>query len=240
MKLLRRNKESETIKEIPSINLASPDGEVWMEFPVDVIHAARQANVRIMRTNPFPKRLSITSAVRGEGVTYLSRAMGTVLAVDLGQSVCVVEMNWWWPADYPEALANRPGLAEVMLGKAEIEKVIMPTAIENLALIPAGKLARGQMSSYARSEELEETLLTLSEQFDHVILDLPSVTGISEAIPLASLGDALCLVIRQGVTSVQRVKMTLDDLDHLNIIGVIMNQVNISTPSFILNYIAQD
>ena len=79
-----------------------------------------------------------------------------------------------------------------------------------------------------------------SEQYDHLILDLPSVITTSDAIPLAALGTGLCLIVRQGVTPPQRVQTALDDLDHLKIMGVILNQVNISTPSFILNYIAQD
>jgi Mrp family chromosome partitioning ATPase len=71
-------------------------------------------------------------------------------------------------------------------------------------------------------------------------LDLPAVTATSDSILLASHGTGICLVIQQGVTPVQRVKAILDDLDHLNIIGVILNQVKVATPSFLLDYIVQE
>ena len=236
----RMKKDVELNGEPLPLHLTGEDGEVWMEFPGEVVAASRQAINRMMRTEPFPQCLSTISAVRQEGVTYLSRAIGTVLAEDMMERVCVLELNWWWPADYPSIMVNRPGIAEVLKGNATLEEAIMPTSMENLALIPAGNAAGDQISKFSGSDHLQEIIIALSEQYDHLILDLPSVITTSDAIPLAALGTGLCLIVRQGVTPPQRVQTALDDLDHLKIMGVILNQVNISTPSFILNYIAQD
>lgn len=240
MELLRRKKKNDPSIEILSFTLAGADGDVWMKFPSEVVYATRQAITRMTRISPFPQCLSTISAIRREGTTYMSRAMGTVLAMDLSDTVCVLELNWWWPADYPPQLASHPGIAEVLLGNVTLEEAILPSALENLAFIPAGKMARGQMSSFSRSDELKTLILELSETYDHLILDLPSVTLTNDAIPLASLGTALCMVICQGVTPVPRVRSALDDLNHLNIVGVIMNQVNVATPSFILDYVTQE
>ena len=78
---------------------------------------------------------------------------------------------------------------------------------------------------------------SLAWRFDHLILDIPSVLATNDAIPLASHGTGCCLVIRQGVTPVVKVRAALLDLDHLHNIGVIMNQVKVHTPSFIINMV---
>jgi Mrp family chromosome partitioning ATPase len=149
-------------------------------------------------------------------------------------------LNWWWPADYPKTATGRPGAAEVLREDAALEEALLSTGRDNLKLLPAGKLPNNQRPSFAHSEELATLLAALDEKFDHIILDLPAVTATSESISLAAYGSAVCLIIHQGVTPVQRVRAVLDDLDHLNIIGVIMNQVNIAAPSFLLDYLVQE
>lgn len=238
MRFLRRKQAS--VEETLPLSLTGEDGENWVTFPPRAVEAVRQAIARIVRTGAFPEKLVITSAVRQEGVTYLSRAVGAVLAGDFDRKICVVELNWWWPADNPAAVSGRPGAAEVLMGQATLAEALAPTGMENLSLLPAGKLPHHRRSHFTNSEELAALIATLEGQFDHLILDIPAVTATSDSILLASLGTALCLVINQGVTPIQRVKAALDDLDHLNIIGVLMNQVTVTTPGFLLNYIPQE
>lgn len=239
MKRFLRRIRPKTI-ETPPVNLTGADGEAWMEFSGLAVDGVRQTITRLMRTDPFPKRLVLTSAVRQEGVTYLSRAIGAILANDMNRNVCVVELNWWWPADYPKALAGQPGIAEVLTGDVSLEEAQIATGLAHLVLIPAGKLTYQNRSTVSHSENLADLMATLDEQFDHLVLDIPAVTAASDAILLASHGTGVCLVVHQGVTPVQRVKATLDDLDHLSILGVMMNQVKIATPSFLLDYILQE
>ena len=72
------------------------------------------------------------------------------------------------------------------------------------------------------------------------MLDIPAVSATNDAVPLASLGDACCLVVHQGVTPIEKVRSTLDEIDHLTVLGVIMNKTHNYTPSFLLNLIPQD
>lgn len=45
----------------------------------------------------LPPCLAVTSALRGEGVTYVTRSLGAVLAYDADASVVVVDLNWALP-----------------------------------------------------------------------------------------------------------------------------------------------
>jgi Mrp family chromosome partitioning ATPase len=84
---------------------------------------------------------------------------------------------------------------------------------------------------------LVQIIEDLSKEFDHLILDIPAIRATNDAVPLASLGDACCLVIRQGVTTAEDVRLTLDEIDHLPILGVILNRVRLKTPRVILKFI---
>jgi Mrp family chromosome partitioning ATPase len=238
MRFIRRKKGK--LEEPFPLALTGTDDEIWIEFPGHVVEAVRQAINRISRKDSFPERLALTSAIRQEGVTYLSKAVGTVLANDSGRNCCVVELNWWWPADYPRAIAGYPGVAELLKEKTALDEALIPTGISNLSLLTAGKLEPNLRPTFAGSEPLAALMDEIGRKFDHVILDLPAVTATSDSILMAGYGTGLCLVIQQGVTPVQRVRSALDDLDHLDILGVIMNKVNVSTPAFLLDYIAQE
>ena len=200
-------------------------------FPYETILSMRQLYSRLeSQIKVLPKRFGFTSAISQEGVSYLSRAFATTLAHDTGSNVCVVETNWWSPT------VNDPhGLGAVVTGKKNLDDVIVLTNLPNLTIISTGILSPNERSIAARSESLKRVLDELGERFDHIILDLPAVQATSEAIPLASLTDAMCMVVRQGVTSSQRVRKSIDLLGHLNVVGIVMNQVETHTPNFILN-----
>ena len=91
----------------------------------------------------------------------------------------------------------------------------------------------------ARSQALLEIMESLSHRFDHLILDVPAVLASSDSAPLISLADGCCLVIRQGVTQTEDVRSALDTISHLQIYGVILNQVKVATPNLLMRLFPQ-
>jgi Mrp family chromosome partitioning ATPase len=220
--------------------LPTADGVPIMNVPADVVNALRHMMTRLNHRSTFPSRLALVAAQRGEGVTYLSRALGLTMAHDLAASICVVEVNWWWPAPLPERGVNSDGLAAVISGQTALDDALLFTTRPNLALLPAGHVNNIDRPAVARSAALRQTLKELSGRFDHLILDVPAVLATSDAIPLASLADGCCLVIRQNVTSTENVRLALDDVQHMPILGVVMNQAQTAIPAWLLKYIPQD
>lgn len=238
MKLRRKKKDESSLKDI-AIALETKDGHTITHFSTELIDNLRRMVTRIHYTDGLPKIMSFTSAIRQEGVTYNSWAVGMTMANDLQKSVCIVELNWWSPAPQLNFAQNN-NLAAVLNGDTRLEKAIIQTNHENLSLLPAGhQPRRTQRAIWARSSTLQNTLNQLGEQFDHVLLDVPAVRTTSDAIPLASLGNACAFVVRQGVTDITDVQLALDDLAHLPILGVIMNFVAFETPAFIMKLIPQ-
>jgi Mrp family chromosome partitioning ATPase len=223
-----------------SLTFQTLDGDNTQTFPAEVIEALRLAISRLISKKTLPPRLSLVSALRQEGVTYLSRALATILANDLNTSVCAVELNWWRPDKTLILPQGNKGLAGVLAEEIELDLAILRTDRPNLSILPAGKMAVANRPVFARSDFLKETLLKLSEQYEYMVLDIPAILSTNDSIPLASLGDACCLVVNQGVTSIEKVRLALDEIDQLTVLGVIMNRVKTSTPAPLLNLIPQD
>ena len=221
----------------PPLILSKKNGVPVYNFPIEVVDNLRYTITRIERNSSLPSRLAIVSALREEGVTYLSLALAATMAHDMSVRACVLDLNWWWPSTTILAGKDNPGLAGVFTGEAALEEIIAPTGWPNMDLIPAGQLPIERRPVIARSQLLVQIIEELSKKYDHLILDVPAIRATTDAVPLASLGDACCLIIRQGVTTVEDVRLTLDEIDHLPILGVILNRVRLKTPRVILKFI---
>lgn len=236
MKLLRQRK-TKAILEDQDLILPMGDGTPVYQFSGTTIDNMRAMINRIKRQGEFPARLAVVSALRQEGVTYISRALGTTLAHDSTQKVCIVDTNWWWPSSTDLVAVDNPGLAGVISGEASLDEIIAPSGWSNLVLVPAGNIQRQLRPVMARSNALKEILDELAAQYDHLILDVPAIQSTSDAIPLVSLADACCVVIQHGVTTVEDISLALDEIAHLKLLGVILNRVKLSTPEKLLKYI---
>jgi Mrp family chromosome partitioning ATPase len=135
---------------------------------------------------------------------------------------------------------NTTGLAAVLMGNTTLEEALIPTALPNLMLLPAGNLPAAQRPAMARHDTLKACIKQLSRRFDHILLDVPAILGTSDAIALASLSTACCVVVRQGVTPISQVRRALDDVKHLPMLGIVLNQARMSLPNWVGAFVPQE
>jgi Mrp family chromosome partitioning ATPase len=248
-----------------TITLRAADDTPLYTFPSEVVNSVRHMETVLISKGRLPARISIVAALQGEGVTYTTLALATALSYDLAVRVCVVELNWWspqlnappthkahvtpdtddttviaTPSDTPSSIVEATGLAAVLMGAATIDNVLIPTALPNLALLPAGRLSPAQRPVMARSDALKACIEQLSQRFDHVLLDIPAILATSDSIALASLGNTCCVVIRQGVTPVSSVRRALNDIKHLPMLGVVLNQTRNALPRWVSAFVPQE
>lgn len=140
------------------------------------------------------------------------------------------------PSNPPQAI----GLGAVLREVISLEQALVPTALPNLSLLPAGFMPVITRSATARSEQLKAVIAQLAEQFDYLIMDIPAVAISSDTTALTALAEGVAVVVRQGVTPTHTVKETLDEVKHVPVLGVILNQVYFYTPRWILNLLPQE
>jgi Mrp family chromosome partitioning ATPase len=215
-----------------------PDGTRVHMTPSRVAAALRYflARVQLHDADGLPPRLALTSALIGEGVTYVTRSIASVVAYDTGASVVVVDLNWRRPTRPTEgdgaadAPPRRLGLASVVEEGVALADVIEPTTNPRLSLVPAGEVAVARRPALAGGEALGRVLDELESQFEFVLLDLPPVLATSEAMNLAQLADAYVLVVRQGATSEAQVEAALEEMQGAEALGVILNRFESRIP----------
>lgn len=233
-----------------ALEIRSAADEPLYAYSPEVVSTFRHMLTGLNFSQGLPRRLAVTSALRGEGVTYTTLALSSVMANDAALRVCAVELNWWSPGlqghlgpggqHRGDGPSHRHSLAEVLTGKASLDEALIKTSLPNLSLLPAGELDLDRRPVLARSDALKELLDQLDQQFDHLLLDVPAVLATSDSIALASLSDACCVVVRQGVTPASQIQQALDDIRHLKMLGVVLNQVAFKTPRWIRNLIPQE
>lgn len=235
MKFRRKTKGNDLVEEM--IEMRTIDGQIIAKFPTHVVNQLRHMVTRLKYTNDLPDQISIVSSVQGEGSTYITWALASIIANDLQATVCAVELNWWHPTNQFSSVDNN--VAAILDSVITLDEAILKTQDPCFDFIPAGQLEPNKRSIYARRDDLKVLIEQLKERYDFVILDVPAILSTSASIPLASLSEHCCLVVRQGVTQIDSVQTALDDVLHLKMLGVIMNQVEIKTPSIILRMIPQ-
>lgn len=248
--LLRRFTSPTTQSQDLPIALRAANGDTICVFPADVVSNIRQMENTLIYSQTMPKVLGLIAALSGEGVTYVALAVGTTLATDLPGSICVVETNWYMPGLQARISGRRiagtsaegdgGGLAAVLTRASTLDQALVPTALPNLHLLPAGNMPQQLRPSMARSDALKQCLAELGQRFDHVILDIPAIHATSDAIALASLTAGCCVVIRQGITPVAQVRQAVDNLQHLNLLGVVFNQMHSELPRWMHTLIPQE
>jgi Mrp family chromosome partitioning ATPase len=222
--------------QAPPLELGLAD----LSFPASVVDPLRHLMTRLVQRGELPARLSVVAALLEEGVSYTTLALAATLAHDLGAKVCAVELNWWWPGRAGRGDPVSPGLAGVLAGSASLDQALLTTALPTLAVLPAGELPAEQRPVVARGTGVQSALAELATRFDYLLLDVPALLATSDAIPLAALGEACCLVLRQGVTPLQDIRRALDDVEHLRVLGVVLNQVRVATPRWLLRLVPQE
>ncbi len=221
--------------------LRTRQGHPIMAFPAATIRALRYMATRLLVNEKLPIRLGLLAALRTEGVTYNALALSTLLAHDTPKRVCYVDLNWWHPAEQlQQSRAYNRGIAEILQQQVKLESALIATNYANLSLLSAGVMAPQRRAMMARSAELAALIDELSGEFDQLVIDIPAILTTSDAIPLASLADAGCLVIHHGVSTSELANRALADVDHLPMLGAILNRSDTHIPDWLLKWIPQE
>jgi Mrp family chromosome partitioning ATPase len=190
----------------------------------------------------IPPRLALTSALRGEGVSFMTRSLASVIAYDTDASVMIVDLNWTDPprpgkdgklpgSGGQEGHESRaPTLIDAMEDGTDVDLIIQPTSNQRLTFVAPGSVARPRRAAMAGSRALADVLDQLAKRVDHVLLDLPPVLAASDTILLSQLADSYLLVVRQGITSTTQIESALEELRGGDVLGVVLNRFDTHVP----------
>jgi len=128
------------------------------------------------------------------------------------------------------AMNKYPGLSEHLTGFLALDKVIQTRTINatetSFSVITAGNRPPNPVE-LINSTKMSATMQTLRERYDYIILDMPPVGEVSDALSSSKLADGVLFVIRQNYGNRLAVTDAIQQFEFVDakILGVLFNCV---------------
>jgi succinoglycan biosynthesis transport protein ExoP len=177
-----------------------------------------------------PKTLLITSSVPSEGKT--TTAVNTAISLaQTGARVLIIDADMRRPRMQSIFhLSNEYGLSALLSRDAvdsDISSAIQRDEETGLFIMTAGPVPPNP-AELIGSEQMLKLISKASANFAHVIVDSPPVAAFTDGVLIASMVDAVLLVVHSGKNSrkiVGRARKLLNDVG-ARIIGVVLNRAD--------------
>ena len=172
--------------------------------------------------------IGVTSSVRGEGKSTTAINLAYVYA-ESGKRVLLIDGDLRLPSVAKKmGIDGSTGLTNFLLDSNRIMIENYKTEInDKWFIVPCGPIPPNP-SELLASKKMEKLLSMLSEHFDCIIIDLPPVNIVSDAVAISKYLTGIILVVRQNYTEkdeFENCKRQLK-LSNVNVLGLVLNGVN--------------
>lgn len=178
--------------------------------------------------------IGISSGLGGEGKSISAINLAYAFS-ELGRCVLLVDCDMRRPSLAQKlGIQTEPGLSNYLSCQSDLDALVQPCGIRNAPdafhVIAAGPNPPnpGELLS---SRRMKDTLQSLRRSYDYVILDLPPVGEVSDAMTIADQTDGILLVVRQNDCN----RMVLEDavrqfgFINAKLLGIVFNGTAVGT-----------
>jgi capsular exopolysaccharide synthesis family protein len=180
---------------------------------------------RRMKVNGW-NTLAVTSPGQGEGKTLTSVNLAISMAMEIDQSVLLVDLDLRRPSVARYFNCNPPaGISDYFRLDVPIGDILFNPGIDRLVILPGSERVENSseiLSSPKMIQLIEEIKSRYSRR--RIIFDLPPVLITDDALAFSPYVDAMLLVIEDGKTKKSELSRAVDLLESSNILGVVVNK----------------
>lgn len=125
------------------------------------------------------------------------------------------------------------GLSSYLSGNCELHQAICTTNVENLQMIPSGKVPPNP-TTLLQNANFNFLMERARETYDYVIVDSPPIGLVIDAAIIAQKCDATILVTESGAIKRKFLKKAKDQLEQSGsqFLGVILNKVDLKADHY--------
>ncbi|MDY6878780.1 MAG: polysaccharide biosynthesis tyrosine autokinase [Desulfatiglans sp.] len=184
-----------------------------------------RARILFPKEGEKPRTIMVTSAIPGEGKTFVSANLAAGIALGINEEVVLVDCDIRRPSAHTiMGYSNTRGLYEYLTCKMKLDELIVKTKVNKLSMLTAGGACRNP-SELLSSAGMKDLLVRLKgdEQDRFVIVDAPPAEIIAEASVLANYVDAVILVIKAGRAPRGVIQKIIETIGRKKIFGVVFN-----------------
>lgn len=204
--------------------------------PVAEAFRTLRTNIEFSGLDKPIKSLAITSPSPGEGKTTISVNLATTIAQS-GKKALLVDADLRRPKVHRFlSIPNRAGLSEILTNHRPFQTVCRVWRDTLLSVIPSGSLPPNP-SELLASSRMREFITEAQEISEISVIDCPPIL-ISDTSILASMADAVIIIINPGHTQRDAAWATYEQLKRVNanVIGVVFNRIPKHRSDYYGNY----
>lgn len=171
--------------------------------------------------------LGITSPSEGEGKTLTAVNLALSLAMEVTQTVLLVDANLRNPTIHDVfGLGDCSGLADYLLDDIPVEDLLVNPGINRFVLMPGGRAIQNS-AEFLTSPKMVSLVDEFKNRYQSriIIFDLPPLLQSADVLAFSPYTDAILLVVEEGKTSVDDVKRAMDMTKKTTpILGTVLNK----------------
>ena len=175
--------------------------------------------------------IGVSSALTGEGKSLSSVNLAYTTS-QLGKRVLLIDCDMRRPSLADKLpIKKAPGLSDYLTGQITAENLIQLCGIKNderaFHAISSGRTPPNPMELLS-SPKMLKMLERLRQMYDYIILDLPPVGEVGDALAAAKLTDGMLVVVRQNYCNRIALDSAIRQFEFVDakILGVIFNCID--------------
>lgn len=175
--------------------------------------------------------IGVSSAMVSEGKSLTSVNLAYSLS-QLGKRVLLMDCDLRRPSIVEKLpVKSTPGLSDYLSGQVRGDNLIQPCGLKNdicaFHVISAGSIPPNPMELLS-SNKMERMLDTLKENYDYIIMDLPPVGEVGDALATAKMTNGVLLVVRQGYCNRLALRDAIRQFEFVEsrLLGIVINRSN--------------
>lgn len=185
-------------------------------------HNLRSGLYRLREKKPV-RSLLITSALPGEGKTFVALNLALAVARQPEKQILLIDANLRASRLHLHLGApSAPGLSDYLNGRADEFSIFQADPKVELFFVAAGGSVQNP-SELLANETLKGFLDRVTCAFDWVIVDGPPLLAGADAGVVAEFCDGVIVVVRAGATAHDLVKTALQRFPGNHLLGVVLN-----------------
>lgn len=172
--------------------------------------------------------IGVSSALSGEGKSLTSVNLAYTLS-QLNQKVLLIDCDMRRPSLGDKLpISKAPGLSAFLTGQSTMKDLLqycgLPGEEDAFQVLAAGRIPPNPVELLS-SQRMYDTITALRKLYDYVILDLPPIGEVSDAIAVSKLADGMLLVVRQNYCNRVVLKDAVSQFRfvHAKLLGVVFN-----------------